>query len=103
MAFRGIIAVAVFLISVGLAQTREDALRSMITAVPYPPLANQARIQGDVHVKVSSGNVAPPNGFKDVYGGVEVWIYGLTHCLETESTSVAALMPWRHDKYSALV
>jgi hypothetical protein len=51
---RSTLSVAVLLASSALAQTPEDELRSQIKAVRYPPLAEQARIQGDVHLKLDS-------------------------------------------------
>ena len=51
------LAVAFVLLRVAAAQTSEDALRSKIAGVRYPPLAEQARIQGDVRVNVKSGIV----------------------------------------------
>jgi hypothetical protein len=39
------------------AQTAEDGLRSKIEPIHYAPLAEQARIQGDVHLSVNSGVV----------------------------------------------
>jgi hypothetical protein len=44
------------------AQTPEDRLRSKIEAVHYAPLAEQARIQGDVHLNVKSGMVTLLSG-----------------------------------------
>lgn len=44
------------------AQTPEDGLRSEIKAVHYAPLAEQARIQGDVHLNVKSGVVTLLSG-----------------------------------------
>ena len=38
-----------------LAQIPQDALQSKVAAVRYPPLAKQARIQGDVHLHLDSG------------------------------------------------
>lgn len=51
------IAFPVFLLLVHTAFTQpSDAqLRSKINNVRYPPLAEQARIQGDVHLKLNSG------------------------------------------------
>ena len=44
------------------AQTLEDELRSKIRAIHYAPLAEAARIQGDVHLHVSSGVVTVLSG-----------------------------------------
>jgi hypothetical protein len=49
------------LVGAALAQT-EDGLRSRIATVRYFPLAEQARIQGDVCLKVSSGVVTLVSG-----------------------------------------
>jgi hypothetical protein len=45
-----------------LAQSSEGELRSKIAAVRYPPLGEQARIQGDVHLKLNCGVVAVISG-----------------------------------------
>ena len=47
--------IAVFLIGTAFAQTPQDDLRSKIGGVRYPPLAEAARIQGDVHLNLTSG------------------------------------------------
>jgi hypothetical protein len=44
------------------AQSSEDGLRSQIRAIHYAPLAEAARVQGDVHLKVSSGVVTLLSG-----------------------------------------
>lgn len=49
--------VAFVLPGVAVAQSSEDALRSKIAVVHYPPLAEAARIQGDVRLNVKSGMV----------------------------------------------
>jgi hypothetical protein len=43
-------------------QTSEEELGSKLTNVHYPPLAEQARIQGDVHLSLNSGMVAVVSG-----------------------------------------
>lgn len=43
-------------------QTPEDGLRSKIRAIHYAPLAEAARIQGDVHLNVNSGVVTLLSG-----------------------------------------
>jgi hypothetical protein len=55
MRFRRIFLVALVLVGTASAQTTEDGLRSEIKAVRYAPLAELARIQGDVHLSVKSG------------------------------------------------
>lgn len=49
--------VAFVLLGVAAAQSSEDALRLKIESVHYPPLAEAARIQGDVRLNVKSGIV----------------------------------------------
>jgi hypothetical protein len=62
MRFRRHFVVALVLVGAASAQTPEDGLRSKIKAVRYAPLAEQARIQGDVHLNVSSGVVTLLSG-----------------------------------------
>ena len=57
MQFRRPFVIALILVGAASAQTPEDALRSKIKSVHYAPLAEQARIQGDVHLNVKSGVV----------------------------------------------
>ena len=54
--------VALVLVGAASAQTAEDGLRSEIKAVRYARLAEQARIQGDVHLNVKSGVVTLLSG-----------------------------------------
>jgi hypothetical protein len=54
---RKIFAVAACIAGVAFAQTADDQFRPKITAVRYPPLAVAARVQGDVRLSVSSGQV----------------------------------------------
>jgi hypothetical protein len=61
MRFRRLFVVAL-VVGAASAQTSEDALRSEIKAVRYAPLAEQARIQGDVHLNVKSGVVTLLSG-----------------------------------------
>jgi hypothetical protein len=49
------------LVGAALAQT-EDGLRSRISNVHYPPLAESARVQGDVRLKLNSGVVELVSG-----------------------------------------
>lgn len=60
--FPGVLAVALVLFGVADAQTPEDALTSKIASVRYPPLAETARIQGDVRLTVKSGAVTLLSG-----------------------------------------
>ena len=62
MRFRRLFLVASVLVGAASAQTTEDGLRSEIKAVRYAPLAEQARIQGDVHLNVKSGVVTLLSG-----------------------------------------
>lgn len=62
MQFRRTLLVASLALRVALAQTLGDELRSKITAVHYAPLAEAARIQGDVHLKVAAGVVTVLSG-----------------------------------------
>ena len=158
-------------VRVALAQTEGGEPASKFTEVRYPPLAEQARIQGDVHLRIGSGVVtvvvghpllvsravenanslksmlsemnldvtyhfvlvdtatsvqpwvnvkkgdaferailrrfgfktektvleyrcqegtAPPNTVKASWPTVEIWVYGRTFCLQTESTDLLA-------------
>ena len=62
MRFRRLFVVALVLVWAASAQTPEDGLRSKIEAVHYARLAEQARIQGDVHLNVKSGVVTLLSG-----------------------------------------
>ena len=62
MRFRRPFVVALVLVGAASAQTTEGGLRSKIKAVRYAPLAEQARIQGDVHLNVESGVVTLLSG-----------------------------------------
>jgi hypothetical protein len=62
MRFRRFFVVVLVLVGAASAQTLEDGLRSEIKAVHYAPLAEQARIQGDVHLNVKSGVVTLLSG-----------------------------------------
>ena len=62
MRFRRLFVAALVLVGAASAQTTEDRLRSEIKAVRYVPLAEQARIQGDVHLSVKSGVVTLLSG-----------------------------------------
>jgi hypothetical protein len=55
-------AIGCFIVGAAHAQTPQDGLRSHIANTRYPPLAQQARIQADVHLKVSSGLVTILSG-----------------------------------------
>ena len=57
MQFRRPFVIALILVRAASAQTSEDGFRSKIKSVHYTPLAEQARIQGDVHLNVKSGMV----------------------------------------------
>ena len=54
--------VALVLAGAASAQTPDNGLRSEIKAVHYAPLAEQARIQGDVHLNVTAGVVTLLSG-----------------------------------------
>jgi len=56
------LAVHVLIVGAVLAQATEDRLRSQIANVRYLPLARQARIQGDVHLKLNSGVITVLSG-----------------------------------------
>jgi len=53
--FRRPSTVALLLVGSAFAQTPEDGLRSRLATVHYAPLAEQARIQGDVRLHLNSG------------------------------------------------
>ncbi len=57
MQFRKLFVIALILVAAASAQTREDYLRSKIKPVHYPPISEQARIQGNVYLSVKSGVV----------------------------------------------
>ena len=59
--YRKVCTIGCLLVGAALAQT-EDGLRSRIANVHYSPLAEQARIQGDVRLRVNSGVVALVSG-----------------------------------------
>jgi hypothetical protein len=46
---------ACLFVGTAVAQTAEDLLSSKLTTVRYHPLAQQARIQGDVRIRVTNG------------------------------------------------
>jgi hypothetical protein len=48
---------ALLFVGAAFAQTPQDELRSRIGAVRYPPLAEAARVQGNVHLSLKSGVV----------------------------------------------
>ncbi len=48
---------ALLIAGAAFAQSPDDDLRSKIASVRYPPLAEAARVRGDVHLKVSDGAV----------------------------------------------
>ena len=50
------------LIGTAFGQTAEDVLKSKLTSVHYAPLAEQARIQGDVLLNVNSGMITVVSG-----------------------------------------
>jgi hypothetical protein len=51
------LAVAMLVIGAASTQNPEDELRSKVASIRYLPLAEQARIQGDVHLEIKSGVV----------------------------------------------
>src|SRR5579862_4035645 len=57
-----VLAVALLLAGVALAQNFEDELRARITGLHYMPLAEMARVQGDVHITVEGGVVSVLSG-----------------------------------------
>lgn len=62
MRFRRPFVVTLLLVGAASGQTPEDGFRSTIQAVHYAPLAEHARIQGDVHLNVKSGVVTLLSG-----------------------------------------
>ena len=62
MQFRLLFVAGLVLAGAASAQTSEDRLISEVRAVRYAPLAEQARIQGDVHLSVKSGVVTLHSG-----------------------------------------
>ncbi len=62
MKSRLVVAVASLVATAAIAQQPEDGLESRIAPIRYAPLAEQARIQGDVHLKLSSGIVTVISG-----------------------------------------
>lgn len=53
---------ALLLVKAAGAQTADDELRSKILSVRYPPLAEQARVQGVVHLSSRSGMLTMISG-----------------------------------------
>jgi len=62
MTSRWVVALASLVAVAAVAQRPEDGLESRIAQIRYAPLAEQARIQGDVHIKLSSGIVTIISG-----------------------------------------
>jgi hypothetical protein len=62
MQLSGASIVACLFVGTALAQSAEDMLRSRLTSVHYAPLAEQARIQGDVRLRLNSGVVTLISG-----------------------------------------
>jgi hypothetical protein len=54
--------VACLFFGTALAQSLDDVLRSKLTSVYYPPIAEQARIQGDVRLHVNNGVITVLSG-----------------------------------------
>jgi hypothetical protein len=54
--------IAFVLLTPGITETPEEGLKSAISTVRYPPLADLARIQGDVHLSLKSGEVSVVSG-----------------------------------------
>jgi len=54
--------VALLLVRAAHAQTPVDELRSKIAGVRYAPLAEAARVQGDIHLNINSGVVTLLSG-----------------------------------------
>ena len=57
MQLRMAFAIGILIVAPAFAQAPEDALRPRIATIEYPPLCAMARIQGDVHLKLTSGGV----------------------------------------------
>ena len=55
MRWRRLVPAVLLLGTVASAESLEDGLRPKITATRYPPLAEMARVHGDVHLKLKSG------------------------------------------------
>ena len=62
MKVRRVFIVAMVLVGAAAAQTAVEEMKAKIAAVRYNPLAAQARIQGDVHLKLESGVVRVLSG-----------------------------------------
>jgi hypothetical protein len=62
MQLTGASIVACLLIGTTFAQSAEDMLKSKLTSVHYPPLAEQARIQGDVRLNLNTGVITVVSG-----------------------------------------
>jgi hypothetical protein len=60
--FKRTFALALLFAGAAFAQTPADELRSRIGGVHYPPLAEAARVQGDVHLNLKSGVVTLLSG-----------------------------------------
>ena len=113
MQLRTSLMLALFVAGAAPAQTSKEGLRSRIAGRHYPPLAEAARVQGDVMVKLNSGAVAvlrvfgrktvkmalqyqcqegapPANDLKIAGAVIEIWIFGRTHCLQTNAATLVA-------------
>ncbi len=62
MRFQRAYTLAMLFVGAAYSQGPEDKLRAAIAEVRYTPLAVQARIQGDVHLKLKSGVVSLISG-----------------------------------------
>jgi hypothetical protein len=62
MQLRSAFVIILLLVQAAFAQTPEAELKSKIAHVRYAPLAEQAWIQGDVHLKINSGVVTVVSG-----------------------------------------
>jgi len=67
MQLRMLFLIALIFAEAASAQTPDEGLRSKIRAVHYPRLAEQARIQGVVHLNVKSGVVSVVGGHPLLY------------------------------------
>ena len=62
MQFTGTSLVSCLLVGVACAQIPEDVLKSKLTSVRYAPLAEQARIQGNVRLNLNAGVITVISG-----------------------------------------
>ena len=90
MQFTGTSLVSCLLVGVACAQIPEDVLKSKLTSVRYAPLAEQARIQGNVRLNLNAGVITVTSKIAGVSG-----VYVLK---PTETVTGSGVLEWTCDK-----